>query len=58
MTTRYKTLLAGTSNVTTTSLATMQILIEIKKNFEGHKIAFKGHDKQILTRVIISYEIY
>ena len=46
MTTRYNvhTLSAGTINVMTTSVTTMQIFIEI--NFEGGKIAFKrSYDK-------------
>ena len=53
------TLSAGTSSVMTKSMTTMQIFIEIKKNFEGDKIAFKkSYDNQILTFVIIPYEIY
>ena len=55
MTARNITLSAGTSNVMTTSVTTMQIFIEIK-NF---KIAFKrSYDKQNLTLMIISYQIY
>ena len=40
MTTRYITLLAGTSNAMTMFVSRMQIFIKIK-NFEGHKIPFK-----------------
>ena len=46
-----------TSNIMTMSVTTMQIFIEI--NFEGIKITFKrSYDKQNLTLVIISYDIY
>ena len=55
MTTRYITLLAGTSNAMTTSVTTMQILLKLT-TVEGVKIAFKrSYDKQNLTLVIISY---
>ena len=55
ITTCYITLSAGTSNVMTTSVTTMQIFIEINK-LQRHIIAFKrSYDKQNLTRVIISY---
>ena len=57
MTILYITLSAGTNNVMTTSVTTMHFFIEI--NFEGDKNAFKmSYDKQNLTLVIISYEIY
>ena len=55
MTIHYITLSAGRGNVIRTSMATMQIFIEIT-NFEGDKIAFKrSYDKQNLTLVVISY---
>ena len=53
MPTRYITLLVGTSNVMTTSVTTMHIIIEINK-FEDNKIAFKLMNRQNLTLVIIS----
>ena len=56
MATLYITLSAGTNIVMTMSVTAMQIFIEIKKNFEGDKIAFKrSYDKPNLTSVIISY---
>ena len=56
MSTRYITLMIGTVNVMTTSITTIQVFIE---NFDGEKITFKmSYDKQNLTQVIISYEIY
>ena len=58
MTTRYITLSTETVNVMTTSVTTIQIFIEITY-FDGEKITFKmSYDKQNLTEVIISYEIY
>ena len=48
MTTCYITLSAGTNNIMTTAVTTMQIFMEIY--FEGDKIAFKrSYDKQNLT---------
>ena len=50
MTTCYITLSAGTGNIMTTSVTTMQIFIEINTNFEGHIITFKrSDDKQNLS---------
>ena len=54
MTTCYITLSAGTSNVMTMSITTMQIFMET--NFEGDKITFiRSYDKQNLTLEIITY---
>ena len=56
MTTCYITLSAGTSNVMTTSLTTMQIFMET--NLEIDKISFKRlYDKQNLTLVTIHIKI-
>ena len=58
MTTRVLTLSAGISNVMKTSVTTaffvekMSTLKAIKSHFE------RSYDKQNITRVVISYEIY
>ena len=56
MITRYITLSAVTSNIMTMSVTAILFL---KINFEVDKITFKrSYDKQYLTRVITSYQIY
>ena len=43
MTIRYITLSAGTSNIMTTSVTTMQIFIETKQTFKAIKSHLKGN---------------
>ena len=59
MTTRDITLSRVHVTSLTTSVSTMHFLIEIKVTLKAIKFGFKrSHDKQILTLVVISYEIY
>ena len=59
MTTRVLTLSAGTSNVMATSVTPMHFFVEILSTLKAIKSSFKrSYDKQNITLVVISYEIY
>ena len=59
MNTRYITLSAGTSNVMTTSVTTNAFFVEIISTLKAIKSSFeRSYDKQDITLVVISYEIY
>ena len=59
MTTRVITLWRVDETSLTTSVSTMHFLLEILSIFKAIESSFKGsYDKQNLTLVVISYEIY
>ena len=59
MTTRVLTLSAGTSNVMTTFVTTMLFFVEIMSTLKAIISSFeRSYDKQNITLVVISYEIY
>ena len=59
MTTRVITLWRADVTSLTTSVSTMRFLLEILPILKAIKSNFKGsYDKQNLTLVVISYEIY
>ena len=59
MTTRVITLWRVHVTSLTTSVSTIRYLAEIMFIFEGDKVPFEvSYDKQNLTLVVISYEIY
>ena len=59
MTTRALTLSVGTSNVMTTSVTTMHFSLKKMSTLKAIKSHFeRSYDKQNITLVVISYEIY